>query len=184
MPRISKKEKNIQSLLNDLSLGSFPKLVDNLQEIPFNQEDDEIIGSFTHFPKKEYEDVVLYQQMSKECVEFIKETVPFKLTDVQRQKIKIFICKLYIKMVIYIEFICLNSHNVIYDDLDENRKKIIDVISRLTTKIHDLTFLMRKKSKFLKSELIVLFNTSYLLYSKMVELIKYDFEEDIQKLTI
>lgn len=181
---MSVNSDNLQSIFKTISLNPFPKIIDNFELISFTQDDDEIIGNFTHNTHQEYGDAILFQKVSKELVDFIKDTSPLKLSDNETLKIKILIYKLYTKMVIYSEFVCLNSNNPMYNDLNKNQKKILDIINRLVTKIHNICFELRSKKKYPKSKLIVLANNSYLLFSKIIELVNINIEDEIEKLKI
>lgn len=183
LEQIVEKVKKLKVSKKPLDSIIFPSELEELSDIEENLDKDDILAKYNHDSRKEYEQLIFFQNISFKCSEYIKNIGVLKLSDKQKKGFHIIINKIYNKIVIYSYHIDLNSLHDIYKELDSDIKKKIFNINRFVNKIYDSSFLLKDKITFKKSELALFFNNATLLFNSILELLEFrsdDIQEEIQ----
>jgi len=149
----------------------FPDDIEKLSDYGDNDDTEEILAKFVHNPLKEYNDVLFFHKISKQCVKFATEKITLKLDEKQRKLINLLINKIYEKIIIYTNNIVLNNLHPMYVDTDESIKEQIFKIRRLVEKLHDSSYILKKKFVFKKSEIVTFFNNVELLNKMIIDIV-------------
>lgn len=151
-----------------------PSDLDTLSDPGDTDDTDDIIQQFKLDTAKEYKDIVLFQNITAKCAEFIKNQKILRLSDKDKINIKKLINKIYVKLIIYSKEICLNNLNPIYKDYDNNFKRNISKVNTLVNKLIENSFLLKKRTAFKKPELVVFFNNAVQLFLLINEIVNYN----------
>jgi len=182
MPKITSipsKEDEISEIISDVKNleitkkkeeVEFPKEIDTISDCGDTEDIDDITNKFEHDSYKEYENVIKFRDISLKCVNYIKNVTTLKLSEKQKNGIKLLINKIYAKLIIYSSFIDLNHQHTIYSKYDNTTKDLIFKISRLVNRLTENSYLLRKKTSFKKTELLPFFNNSVLLFNFIIEI--------------
>ena len=169
--------ESITKQMDKLHITQFPDELEQLSDVEQTNDDEDIISSFKHDAQKEYEDVIKYQSITYNTILFLKDNAKITLTPLQKRKIQMIAYRLYEKMVIYQREVMLNPYDGIYEDLDDEEKKRIRVIGKYMNKIHDLSYALKSKTLYKKSELNIFFNNSYKLFCLITEYMEHHWKK-------